>query len=177
MKLVLGIWTGLWSAMLAAALVLTSVDQLRADIYQWEDATGRHFADSLETIPESVRGQARLIVKEVSPAPAAPTPRTGAAEQEEEEVPTSFASGWDRGFEAGWQAGYQAGSAEQPVCTTEPEVIVLQSAPPVTLNVPRYDPTGAYYSSPYVGTVTVPFDHGRSRGLTRRERMQRLQGR
>jgi hypothetical protein len=92
----------------------------------------------------------------------------------EEEVsvdtPGGFAAGWDAGFGAGWDAGYRAAQQEQPICPAEPEVVVLES--PAVINVPRYDPTGAYYVSPYEGTVSVPFDGGRSFGLTRRQQIQ-----
>lgn len=163
--------------LLAVTFWIACTAGARAEIYEWEDAQGRHYADSLELIPKEARPNARLMIKEgPSPAAAANTPTPG-MQSTEEEVETEFAAGWDRGFEAGWAAGFQAARDEQPVCPTEPEVIVLQSAPPITWNVPRYDPTGAYYRSPYVGSVTVPFDQGRSRGLTRREQMQRLQGR
>lgn len=148
-----------------------------ADVYEWSDGGGRHFSDSLEVIPKEFRDQARLLVREPSPgpAPAAPPPTPEAAETEDESA-MSFTAGWDRGFEAGWAAGFQAAAEQQPVCTTEPEVIVLESAP-VPVPIPRYDTVGGYYLSPYAGTVTAPFDGGRSRGLTRREQMQRLQGR
>jgi hypothetical protein len=164
-------------ALLIAMLLIARPVLTRAEIYEWDDGNGRHYADSLEAIPKDSRAQARLVVKEEPPAPAPPEPATDQAAQREEQASNSFASGWDTGFEAGWQAGLQAAVAEQPECPIEPEVVVLQSAPPVTLNVPAYDPTGAFYRSPYAGTVTVPFDGGRSFGLTRREQMQRLQGR
>lgn len=168
-------------AMLAGMLLIARSDLASAEIYEWDDGNGRHFADSLEAIPKDYRAQARLIVKEGNSAPAppapAPAPAVDTAAEREEQANTAFASGWDTGFEAGWAAGVQAAAAEQPECPIEPQVIVLQSAPPVTLNVPAYDPTGAFYRSPYAGTVTVPFDGGRSFGLTRREQMQRLQGR
>jgi len=33
----------------------------------------------------------------------------------------------------------------------------------------RYDPSGLYYSSPYQGTLTMPYNSGYSRGLTLRQ--------
>jgi hypothetical protein len=164
-------------AMLAGVLLIAASSLAAAEIYEWDDSNGRHFSDSLEAIPKDSRAQARLVVKEEASAPAPPAPATDPSAVREEDASNSFASGWDTGFEAGWRAALQAAAAEQPECPIEPEVIVLQSAPPVTLNVPAYDPTGAFYQTPYTGTVTVPFDNGRSRGLTRREQMQRLQGR
>jgi hypothetical protein len=163
-------------ALLVAVFCIIGVDRTSAEVYEWSDANGRHYSDSLEAIPKDLRPQARLMIKETSPAPAAPPTPVSAATNEPEE-PTTFASGWDSGFEAGWAAGFQAASNQQPVCTAEPEIIVLQSAPPVTLTEPRYSSYGGYYVSPYEGTVTQPFDGGRSFGLTRREQMQRLQGR
>lgn len=161
--------------LLVALLLTARAEFARAEIYEWSDSNGRHFADSLETIPKDARPQARLVVKEPAPAPAEPAPAPDEAAPRAD-TENAFASGWDTGFEAGWAAALQAAAAQQPECRVEPEVIVLQSQPPV-LNFPAYDPTGASYQTPYAGTVSVPFDHGRSRGLTRREQMQRLQGR
>lgn len=160
------------------ALSVTLTTAVRAEIYEWDDAEGRHFADSLEAIPKEARAGARLIVNSATspPAPAPAAADTEQAPAPEAEANTRVATAWDSGFEAGWNAGYDAAVQREPVCPTEPDVIVLQSAPPV-VNVPAYDPTGAYYRSPYAGSVTVPFDGGRSFGLTRREQMQRFQGR
>lgn len=168
-------------AVVAAAVVIAITRLAPGDIYEWTDEEGRHFADSLEAVPEGARSRARLIVEAPEAPPTALAPdRVGEEEVDAEratepEETTAFSSGWDRGFEAGWAAGYQAAKAEEPVCPTEPEVMVLET--PVFLPPPPYDPTGSYYVSPYAGTVSVPFDEGRSRGLTRREQMQRLQGR
>ena len=149
-----------------------------AQVYEWHDGEGRHFSDSLETIPREYRDRAQLLIKGSTPGPVAAAPPPTPVEAESgDETASRFADGWDLGFDAGWAAGFQAASEQQLICTTEPQVIVLQSAPPVTLTVPRYDTIGGYYSSPLAGTVTAPFDGGRSRGLTRREQMQRLQGR
>jgi hypothetical protein len=177
-----------WRARGCMAVVVTVVffaamRSAPGEIYEWTDDEGRHFADSLEAVPEGARSKARLVVKaqEASSSPAAPVLDRGTQEEVDEgqstqpEETTAFSSGWDRGFEAGWAAGYQAAREEEPVCPTEPEIVVLES--PVFVNVPRYDPTGSFYVSPYAGTVSVPFDQGRSRGLTRREQIQRLQGR
>ena len=82
----------------------------------------------------------------------------------------SFDAGWDAGFGAGWEAGYRAAADEAPECPAEPQVVALESRPPVVISVPVpfYDPSGAYYRSPYNGLLTVPFDDGASRGLTGR---------
>jgi hypothetical protein len=78
------------------------------------------------------------------------------------------------GFEAGWSAGFRAAAEQQPVCPAEPAMIVLESRPPVVVNVPRFDSSNSYYSSPFAGGLTVPFDDGASRGLTRRQQIQDL---
>jgi hypothetical protein len=168
---------------LAVAVLLFASGSGRAhgQIYEWEDASGRHFANSLSAIPKEARSTARLTVKR-NPTPESSSepdtsPRAESAEKTQEEETTPFASGWDLGFQAGWDAATRAAAEEQPVCSAEPEVIVLQTQPPASFNLPRYDPTGSYYRTPYAGTVTVPFDGGRSRGLTLREQTQRLQGR
>ena len=90
------------------------------------------------------------------------TPQPNANDGERD---TLFASGWDAGFGAGWQAGYRAAAEEQPECQAQPQVVVLQSQPPV-VNVPGYDPSGAYYRPP--NTLAAPFDDGASIGVTSR---------
>ena len=170
--------------MSVAALVVLIIPNVpaRAEIYEWVDnENNHHFVTALDHVPPVARAKARLVaqgepphvggdattsvVGEAGPgtaqAPAAPT---------DEIAPDAFASGWDAGFRLGWDVGYRAAQDEEPICPTEPEVVVLES--PVVVSVPLYDPTGAYYVSPYQGTVTVPFDAGRSRGLTRRQQIQ-----
>ena len=152
-----------------------------AQIYEWvDDDDNRHYVTSLDRVPENARAKASLFVKEgATPVTGGEASTSAGGEAEPGAVPSattevdgpdSFASGWDAGFRAGWDAGYRYGSDEEPICPAEPEVVVLES--PVVVDVPRYDPTGAYYVSPYEGTVTVPFDGGRSRGLTRRQQIQ-----
>jgi hypothetical protein len=166
-----------------AALVVVILQSLpaRAEIYEWIDSeNNRHFVTSLDHVPPSARGKSRLLARgepphgggdattsvgEVRPSTAQPT-----AGPTGDIPPDAFASGWDAGFSAGWNEGYRAAKDEEPICRAEPEVVVLET--PVMVNVPLYDPTGAYYVSPYQGTVTVPFDAGRSFGLTRRQQIQ-----
>jgi len=93
---------------------------------------------------------------------------------EKSERDDSFEAGWDAGFRAGWETGYRTAAEEQPVCPAEPGVVALQSLPPVVVNVPPYDPSGAYYRNPYGGLLTVPFDGGASFGLTSRNQMQQM---
>ncbi len=152
-------------------------EPVSAQIYEWVDDTGgRHFDTSLEQVPEGVRAQARIVAPAGTPSTAdgassASVPSAAAPNTGESEHADLFGSGWDTGFGAGWEAGYRA-AAEQLVCPAEPEVVVLESQSPVVVNVPPYDPSGAYYRSPYDGLVTVPFDDGASRGLTRRNQIQ-----
>lgn len=169
-------WLGIaWTLVVALP---GAFEPSRAQIYEWEDdARVRHFDTSLEQVPEEARAQARLVVpagsasiadgaSDTSAATAA-EPNTDASESDD-----SYESGWDAGFSAGWEAGYRTGADEQPMCPTEPEVVVLESQPPTVVNVPTYDPSGAYYRSPYGGLLTVPFDDGASFGLTSRSQIQ-----
>jgi hypothetical protein len=153
-------------------------EPIRAQIYEWTDDAGdRHFDTSLEQVPEERRPQARIVIPAETPgiadaesdasASTAAEPNTA-----ESEADDSFDAGWDAGFGAGWEAGYRAAVEEQPVSPAEPPTVVFESRPPVILNVPPYDPSGAYYRSPYGGSLTVPFDDGASRGLTSRNLIQ-----
>lgn len=166
-------------AIAAALLVALSgaVESVSAQIYEWVDQAGdRHFGTPLDQVPEEVRDQARIVVRAGTSNPAAAD--TGASTPAEpnaaESLPDhTFQAGWDAGFRAGWEAGYRGAAEEQPVCPAEPGVVVLQSQPPVVVNVPPYDPSGAYYRSPYGGSLTtVPFDDGASFGLTSRNQIQ-----
>jgi hypothetical protein len=85
-----------------------------------------------------------------------------------------YQSGWDAGFQAGWDAGNRAAAQEQPVCTSEPQVVVLESQQPVVVSMPSYDPSGVYYRSPYDGLLTQPFDNGVTFGLTTRGQIQQM---
>lgn len=169
-----------------AALVGLMCEPARAQIYEWlDDANDRHFANSLEQVPPDKRASVEVMMSDAptredsdvpppnASAPSETDPRTNPTLQEDADS-DPFASGWDAGFDAGWDAGLRALAEEQPVCPAESEVIVLESRPPVVVNVARYDPAGVYYRSPYGGTVTVPFDDGASRGLTRRQLIQGL---
>ena len=168
----------------ALATLMGGTGPAAAQIYEWvDDANVRHFVTSLESVPPEARSKARIVVEGAESTPndgvsssnagtpsvadatkgVTPTTRT------EKETATTFATGWDVGFRAGWNAGFQAATDRQPICPVEPSAVVLDSRPPVVLNVPPYDPAGVYYRSPYEGSMTVPFDAGRSRGLTRRQ--------
>jgi hypothetical protein len=158
---------------LTIAALLATANGVAADIYEWvDDANNRHYANSLDSVPAEVRTKARIVARETTPQAGAEvsTSNGGEGDRPLDQPPTgdSFASGWDMGFRAGWEAGYRTGVAEQPVCPAQSSPIVLQS-PPVIVDVPRDDPSGLYYSSPYQGTLTMPFDAGRSRGLTVRQ--------
>jgi len=150
-------------------------------IYEWVDsANDRHFANSTERIPEEERSSATLIVK-AGAAPSGGDAPTAAGEDDDAEAPESdeasdedaIAQEWEEGFRAGWEEGFRAASEEQAAAGAEPVVVVVDPLPPI-VNVPRYDPTGAYYLSPYTNTVHVPFDDGASRGLTRRRLVQNI---
>jgi len=160
--------------------LLARANGVAAEIYEWaDDANNRHYANSLDSVPARARTKVRIVAKEALATEA--TPQAGAevstsngdkGRQRSQDHPPSgdsFASGWDTGFRAGWEAGYRTGVAEQPVCPEQPPPIVLESGPPAIVDVPRYDPSGLYYRPPYQGTLTMPFDAGRSRGLTLRQ--------
>jgi hypothetical protein len=53
-------------------------------------------------------------------------------------------------------------------------VVVVDSGPPVNVNVPRNDPSGAYTRPAPVTDVAGPFDDGGALGMTYRERVQDL---
>jgi len=150
---------------------------VRAEIYEWTDDSGaRHFDTSLQRVPEERRDEARVVVGAVTPgsvaAPAdagAPNPPSNADQNAHDDA---FASGWDAGFRAGWESGYRASAENQPECAAQPGVVVMESRPPVVVNVPSYDPSGLYYRPPYNGVVTMPFDDGGSFGLTSRNQIQ-----
>lgn len=173
------------AAAIGIAALLSSAGGARsaaAQIYEWRDSVNdRHFSTSLDDVPDDLRASAKLVVEgpraqssaEAMTPMSEPTEPDETADVSDDEKPAEpFAAGWDAGFDAGWDAAMRTAAEEQPECPSEPQVVVLQSAPPVVVGVPAYDPTGAYYRSPYEGTVTVPFDDGASRGLTRREVIQ-----
>jgi hypothetical protein len=167
-----GPWLETALALFALAIGPANV---RGQVYEWTDALGdRHYDTSLERVPEDRRADARLVVSGESAQPAPATPEADdppeAVAESADAAEDGFDSGWDSGFEAGWVAGYRMAIAEQPECPAEPEIVILET--PVTVDVPRYDPSGAYYRSPYGGTLTRPFDDGASRGLTGRKLMQ-----
>jgi hypothetical protein len=168
--------------LLAIAALLVAVadrsQRVSAQVYEWVDEAGdRHFDTSLDEVPEALRDQARVVVREEPPAPADEAPPEDASPpaqpNEENPLDQSFDAGWDAGFGAGWEAGYRAAADEAPECAAEPQVVALESRPPVVISVPVpfYDPSGAYYRSPYNGLLTVPFDDGASRGLTGRSQI------
>lgn len=174
---------GILIVLLTTVALLTAASDTAAQIYEWGgDANNRHYTNSLDSIPEEALSSARLVVEE-------PTPREGGevstsnVDEGRDQPPASsreagdpFASGWDLAFGVGWEAGHSMGVQEQSVYPTQPPTFVPESAPPVIVNVPRYDPSGLYYRSPYEGTVTVPFDGGRSRGLTVRQLQEQQRG-
>ncbi len=61
------------SLALAAILLVLSVPPVSAEIYQWADESGTiHFTDDIASVPASVRGKARLLLREAPitiPAP------------------------------------------------------------------------------------------------------------
>ncbi len=60
---------------LAAMLLVLSPATLPAEIYQWADESGTvHFTDDLSSVPPSVRGKARLLLREAPPTIQAPRP-------------------------------------------------------------------------------------------------------
>lgn len=169
--------------LLTTVALLGAASGAAAQIYEWgADANNRHYANSLDSIPEEARSSARLVVDEPPPREGAEV-STSNVDEGRDQPPVSsrepgepFGSGWDLAFRAGWEAGHSDGVQEQSVYPTQPPTFVLESAPPVIVNVPRYDPSGLYYRSPYEGTVAAPFDGGRSRGLTMRQLQEQQRG-
>ena len=150
--------------------------RISGEIYEWVDESGdHHYNTSLDQVPEDRRAEARVVVRAASSSSTdtavanAPTPGT-----DEGAHAASFQSGWDEGFQAGWDAGYRAAAQEQPVCTAEPQLVVLESRTPVVVSAPNYDPSGVYYRSPYDGQLTQPFDNGVTFGLTTRGQIQQM---
>ncbi len=174
---------GVLVGLLSVATLLAWASGVDAAIYEWVDnADDRHYVSSLDLVPAEARAKARLVVSETPPPAIADVSTSeavadGSTSDSDEgdrgfdrsDASERFASSWDLGFRAGWEAGYRAGIEEQPVCLAQPPVIVLESSSPPIVNVPRYDPSGLYYRSPYQGTLTLPFDGGRSRGMTLRQ--------
>lgn len=172
-------------AVAVLAGLISGVNPVGAQIYEWTDAqNARHYANSLEGIPPDERGDAKVVIgaSTGSSSDASPPVRDQQAiEQparqpdvdEEARVEASTAR-WQAGFDAGWEAAQRAVAAEQPVCPAEPAVVVVDSGPPVNVNVPRNDPSGAYTRPAPVGNVAGPFDDGGSMGMTYRERVQDL---
>jgi hypothetical protein len=167
-----------------AVLVLGLAPSARAQVYEWVDEAGdRNYVNSLDQVPQEKRSSAKVVVggatKGADETAPSTTTNQGAPDRNNGETQRNdadnerYASGWDAGFAAGFDAGTRAAVQEQPVCAAEPAVVVLESRPPsVLLNVPPFDPTGAYYRPN--GSVSVGFDDGASRGLTHRERDQKL---
>ncbi len=163
--------------------MLAAANGAAAQIYEWvDDANNRHYANALDSIPKEARANARVVVKEPMTREGAQVSTSDVGEGRDQPPAPSkqggdrFGSAWDPAFRAGWDAGHSAGVQEQSAYPAQPPTIVLESAPPVIVNVPRYDPSGLYYRSPYAGTVTAPFDGGRSRGLTVRQLEEQQRG-
>jgi len=166
-----------WSIALVAVFVSTVawIARSAAQIYEWRDEQGdRHFTSSLESIPESQRPSAKLLVKarptpEKAESPPPPPPRREPPEAPQPHAPEPPTE--TREFEAGWIEGFNAAMEQvAAMCTTRPPAVIEHPVPlsPALL----YDPAGLYYRPPHQGTVTVPFDQGRTRGLTRRQQIQ-----
>ncbi len=160
------------TVLLAAAILAGGA---LSQIYQWTDENGdRHFTSSLESIPEPQRSKAKLVVEpRPTPArqeasPAAP-PRREALPPPQPPPPERTAQAGE--FEAGWVEGFHAAMEQaSALCAARPPAVIQQ--PPPLSPAPFYDPSGLYYRPPYQGMVTVPFDQGRTRGLTRRQQIQ-----
>lgn len=174
-----------WSALVVATSIslvafglvafLTSI--AGAQIYEWVDESGvRHFTNSIASLPDMARTQVRVVV-EAFPTSSSddasgesrvqPNTGQGASEARQQSANDAFEAGWSRGFAA---AGVDH-AAPSPV---QPPVVIAGGSQPIVVEMPRYDPSGLYYRSPYTGTMTVPFDRGRSRGLTHRLQAEQL---
>lgn len=163
--------------LMALALVAFLTSAAGAQIYEWVDESGvRHFTNSVTSVPDTARTQPRIVV-EASPTSNAddasgesrvqPKAGQGAGEARQRPATVAFEAGWSRGF-----AAARAGDA--PPSLVQPPVVIAGSPQPVVVEIPRYDPSGLFYRSPYTGAMTVPFDRGRSRGLTHRQQVEQL---
>lgn len=164
------------SMLLLAVLLMTYPRASHAQIYEWVDeASGeQHYTNSLQRVPEAARSKARLFVKEAPMSKLEDEAPMSKVEESDETGPG--AAGEDAlaaAYQEGVEAGYRAARAEQlPAAPAEPPVVVLDTPPPVVVTIPRYDPSGLYYLPPYEGRMSVPFDGGRTRGLTHRQHLQ-----
>jgi hypothetical protein len=159
---------------IAALAMLFASGPANAQIYESIDATGvRHFTNLVRSLPEAARGGARVFV-DAAPSPKPDDGRSLAAQEmpaedvsrqgQAEEVAVAEA------YQAGWSGGFGAG--QQAVIVPPLRVVVVPSPAPVVAAAAPYDPAGLYYQSPYAGTLTRPFDGGRSRGLTLRRQLE-----
>lgn len=76
--------------LLAAVFLVLSAGPVPAEIYQWADESGTiHFTDDLSSVPASVRGKARLLLREAPVTIKAPPagPSQGSAPQASEPDP------------------------------------------------------------------------------------------
>lgn len=164
------------SMLLLAVLLMTCPRASRAQVYEWvdEQSGAHHYTNSLQNVPEAVRSKARLFVKEAPMSKLEDEVPMSKVEEPDEIGPTAededvLAAAYREGVEA----GYRAARAEQPpAAPAEPPVVVLDTPPPVVVTIPRYDPSGLYYLPPSEGRMSVPFDGGRTRGLTHRQHLQ-----
>jgi hypothetical protein len=163
--------------MVATVLIVATgaIGPVWADIYEWEDANGRHFTNSLATVPEEARETAKPVVRSEPAGIASDAPPPQVDEPKQSDVTTDDGdSDWSEGYSAGWEAGYRTAETAQPACPVEPSGVVLQSQPSVVVNTPLYDPTGVYFLPRNTGMLSVPFDDGETLGLTRRQTIQDL---
>ena len=171
-----------------------------AQIYKFVDDQGaRHFTNTLESLPDGARAEARISIDEGPMSrvddglmsrvddgrmsrvdePSDSSSSKGEDLDEVRSAPLAENEGpaHDDGptFDQGWEDGWRAAVDQRgPLPAPEPPVIIFQVPPPMVVEVPAqpYDPSGQYYRSPYEGQMTVPFDGGRSRGLTHRQHLQ-----
>jgi len=177
-------WRLLLAALCAGVATLSPAEaQIRKEtqIYEWVDRAGtHHFTNSLESVPEEARARAQLFAEQ---GPVSSSEHTAPLSKVDEapvtvvyQVPGGktepAGSGSAAAFDVGWISGYNAAVEHgAAVCPAEPPV-VLTRGPELMSRLPLYDPSGQYYRSPYAGTVSVPFDRGRTFGLTRRQQAQ-----
>ena len=174
MKAGLRIWA------FAALAVSTVAAPGSSQIYEWVAPDGtRHFTTSMDHVPEQGRADARVYVEagpmstieDESPMSTIDEPVAAAGESADldEDADRDMDEEGERlAFEDGMVQGLAAGFAQR---VDEPPVVVVQSPAPVVI-VQRDDPSGQYFIPPLQGTLSVPFDGGRSRGLTRRQLLQ-----
>jgi hypothetical protein len=164
-----------WYAVAAAALLATST--VRAEIYEWRDASGaRHFTNNKQGVPAEYQASTRILVADWQSPPDVPVPAAAAstapAPAQRAEV-VADAVVWDAGYQAGVQDamidGGGGGGGGGAVQINGPLAVATSRA---SESMPGFG-YGLYPPWPwYYPFVTTGFDRGRSRHQTLRMLLQ-----